>query len=460
MHYCRKKHAVYKTFCYLRKDILLHRMKLKNLISYMVVMAAIITSSCSSKTPEEVNKQLIAKKGTQLIKNGKSYHYIGTNMWYASILGSTGEGGDRERLCRELDYLKSIGVTNLRILSGPDAGSALANPAKPYLQSAPGVLDETILQGLDFVIAELEKRGMDAVIYLNNAWDWSGGYGFYLKECGYGDSPNTNEDGGYSRYVEYCANFSREPKAIEMYYNYIRSIVSRKNSITGRSYKDEPAIMAWQLCNEPRPFAKDNKAAFAKWISGAAALIKSIDPNHLVSTGSEGYIGCEVDMELCKEIHADKNIDYLTIHIWPVNWGWAPRSNPDSGIENACIESGKYIAEHIELAKQLDKPLVIEEFGYSRKDNLSGTGIPTDSRDIFYRYIFEQVKESAANNGVISGCNFWGWSGSGRPRDLVWQPGDDYLCDPPHEPQGWYSVFDNDTTTIEIIKEYSKAITK
>ena len=435
-------------------------MKLKNLISYMVVMAAIITSSCSSKTPEEVNKQLIAKKGTQLIKNGKSYHYIGTNMWYASILGSTGEGGDRERLCRELDYLKSIGVTNLRILSGPDAGSALANPAKPYLQSAPGVLDETILQGLDFVIAELEKRGMDAVIYLNNAWDWSGGYGFYLKECGYGDSPNTNEDGGYSRYVEYCANFSREPKAIEMYYNYIRSIVSRKNSITGRSYKDEPAIMAWQLCNEPRPFAKDNKAAFAKWISGAAALIKSIDPNHLVSTGSEGYIGCEVDMELCKEIHADKNIDYLTIHIWPVNWGWAPRSNPDSGIENACIESGKYIAEHIELAKQLDKPLVIEEFGYSRKDNLSGTGIPTDSRDIFYRYIFEQVKESAANNGVISGCNFWGWSGSGRPRDLVWQPGDDYLCDPPHEPQGWYSVFDNDTTTIEIIKEYSKAITK
>ena len=165
-------------------------------------------------------------------------------------------------------------------------------------------------------------------------------------------------------------------------------------------------------------------------------------------------------MELCKEIHADKNIDYLTIHIWPVNWGWAPRSNPDSGIENACIESGKYIAEHIELAKQLDKPLVIEEFGYSRKDNLSGTGIPTDSRDTFYRYIFEQVKESATNNGTIAGCNFWGWSGSGRPRDLVWQPGDDYLCDPPHEPQGWYSVFDNDDTTINIIKEYSKAITK
>ena len=435
-------------------------MKARKTIWFLLVMAATIISGCSKNATENSVNTLVAQQGTQFIKNGKPYHYIGTNMWYASVLGSEGEGGNRERLCNELDHLKSIGVTNLRILTGPDAGSALANPAKPYLQTAPGVLNDTILKGLDFVIAELDKRGMDAVIYLNNAWDWSGGYGFYLKECGYGDSPNTNEDGGYNRYVEYCANFSREPKAIGMYYDYIKAIVSRQNSITGRLYKDEPAIMAWQLCNEPRPFAKDNKEAFATWISDAAALIKSIDPNHMVSTGSEGYIGCEVDMELCEKIHADKNIDYLTIHIWPVNWGWAPRSNPDSGIGNACLESGNYIAEHIELAKKLNKPLVIEEFGYSRKDNISGTDIPTDSRDMFYRFIFEQVKNSVEQGNPIAGCNFWGWGGSGRPRDLVWQAGDDYLSDPPHEPQGWYSVFDCDTTTINIIKEYSKAITE
>ena len=435
-------------------------MKTRKTIWFLLIMAVAMISGCSNKATTGTDREIITKEGVELIKDGKPYHYIGTNMWYASVLGSEGEGGNRERLCRELDHLKSIGVTNLRILTGPDAGSALANPAKPYLQTAPGVLNDTILHGLDFVIAELDKRGMDAVIYLNNAWDWSGGYGFYLKECGYGDSPDTNVPGGYSEYVDYCANFSREPKAIEMYYSYIKAIVSRTNSITGRSYKDEPAIMAWQLCNEPRPFAKDNKEAFAKWISKAAALIKSIDPNHLVSTGSEGYIGCEVDMELCEKIHADSNIDYLTIHIWPVNWGWAPRSNPDSGIGNACIESGNYIAEHIELAKKLNKPLVIEEFGYSRKDNISGTEPTTESRDIFYSFIFEQVKNSVEQNLPIAGCNFWGWGGNGRPRDLVWRAGDDYLSDPPHEPQGWYSVFDCDTTTIEIIKEYSKAITE
>lgn len=417
---------------------------------------ALVAYGCNTHTKCDSNMEqnIITTDSTGFIKNGEPYRYIGTNLWYASILGSTGEGGDRQRLCRELDKLKELGVTNLRILSGPDAGSLLANPAKPYLQTSPGVLNDTLLAGLDFTIAELEKRGMDAVIYLNNAWDWSGGYGFYLKQCGHGDSPDTNVPGGYSSYVDYCANFSRDTVALNMYYDYIRTIVSRKNSITGRNYKDEPAIMAWQLCNEPRPFSADNKKLFAQWIAKAAAIIKGIDPNHLVSTGSEGYIGCDVDMELCERIHADKNIDYITIHIWPVNWGWAPRSNPDAGIVNACIESGRYIDDHIVLAKRIGKPVVIEEFGYSRKDNTPGTEPTTESRDAFYGYIFERVTTS----DCIAGCNFWGWGGEGRPRDLVWQQGDDYLCDPPHEPQGWYSVFDTDTTTIEVIKKYTQAL--
>ena len=415
---------------------------------------------CASASKEKATetKGFITTEGTRLIKDGKPYTFMGCNMWYASILGSEGVGGDRERLCHELDLLKELGITNVRMLSGPDEGSLLANPAKPYLQTAPGVLNDTILEGLDFVIAELEKRDMEAVIYLNNAWDWSGGYGFYLKECGYGDSPNANVEGGYDRYVDYCADFARDTCAQALYYAYVERIVTRHNSITGRPYREEPAIMAWQLCNEPRPFARDSvtKEMFAGWIARAAALIKHLDPNHLVSTGSEGMVGCEADVELCERIHADENIDYLTLHIWPINWGWASRTNPDEGIDRACDKSSQYIALHAEMATRLDKPLVIEEFGYARQGNRAGIGIPTESKDLFYRHIFGEVKRSIAEGGPIAGSNFWGWSGSGRPRQEVWQAGDDYLCDPPHEPQGWYSVFDCDSSTIAVIREYNK----
>lgn len=429
--------------------------------NYTIITLFIITSlfwGCNGRTsriPNEKKSDFITIDSTHFIKHGKPYHYIGCNMWYASILGSTGQGGDRERLCRELDALKALGVTNVRLLSGPDAGSDMANPAKPYLQTAPGVLNDTILRGLDYTIAELERRDMDAVIYLNNAWDWSGGYGFYLKECGYGDSPNANIEGGYDRYVNYCAAFTRDTCAQVLYYNYIKQIVSRRNTITGRLYRDEPAIMAWQLCNEPRPFARDNetKEMFAQWIARAAALIKEIDSNHLISTGSEGSVGCEGDVVLCERIHTDPNIDYLTIHIWPINWGWASRHDPDSQIDNACSKSSKYIATHTAMAQRLGKPMVIEEFGFSRQGNKASIDISTTSRDQFYHRIFSEVINSIQNGGPIAGCNFWGWSGTGRPRDLVWQAGDDYLCDPPHEPQGWYSVFDCDSTTIEVIRK-------
>lgn len=423
-------------------------------LAALLAMTLLLFGCC----PKVQTPQYITTEGTRLIKEGKPYTFMGCNMWYASILGSEGVGGDRERLCHELDQLKELGITNVRMLSGPDAGSILANPAKPYLQTAPGVLNDTILEGLDFVIAELEKRDMEAVIYLNNAWDWSGGYGFYLKECGYGDSSNANVEGGYDRYVDYCADFARDTCAQALYYAYVERIVTRHNSITGRPYREEPAIMAWQLCNEPRPFARDSvtKEMFAGWIARAAARIKHLDPNHLVSTGSEGMVGCEADMALCERIHADPNIDYLTLHIWPINWGWASRTDPDSGIDNACAKSSQYIALHTEMATRLGKPLVIEEFGYARQGNRAGIDIPTHSRDLFYRHIFGEVERSIGEGGPIAGCNFWGWSGSGRPRQEVWQAGDDYLCDPPHEPQGWYSVFDCDSSTIAIIREYNK----
>ena len=126
-------------------------------------------------------------KNGQLVKDGKPYYFVGTNMWYAPILASEGQGGNRERLTKELDQLKAMGVKNLRILVGADRGTKNAVTVSPVLQEAPGVLNDTLLRGLDYLMVELQKRDMLAVLYLNNAWDWSGGYGFYLREVGLGD---------------------------------------------------------------------------------------------------------------------------------------------------------------------------------------------------------------------------------------------------------------------------------
>ena len=65
---------------------------------------------------------LITIRNGQFQRDGRPYYYIGTNLWYAPILASEGQGGNLPRLRAELDQLKSIGVENLRILVGADRG--------------------------------------------------------------------------------------------------------------------------------------------------------------------------------------------------------------------------------------------------------------------------------------------------------------------------------------------------
>lgn len=380
-----------------------------------------------------------------------AYRFVGTNLWYAPILASDGPWNDSARLARELDALQEMGVTNLRILAGAEGPDSLPHHLWPQLQTAPGVYNEDLLVGLDRVIADLERRNMKAVIYLTNAWEWSGGYGSYLQWAGEGVAPVPGID-GYNEYVNHVSSFVLNDSARKMAVDNARAIVSRVNSVTGKPYSESPAIMAWQICNEPRSFSEEGKNALESWIYEMAAVIKEEDPNHLVSTGSEGSVGCQMDIDLWSRIHSSPLIDYAIIHLWPTNWGWASRDSVEQHIENACLESEKYINDHISAIAASNKPLVIEEFGYPRDGFSHEVGSPVSARDLYYDFIFRNLLEKKR----LAGVNFWGWNGSGRADSLMWHRGADYLCDPAHEPQGMYGVFDTDSTTISIIRAAAK----
>ena len=379
----------------------------------------------------------------------KPYNYVGTNFWYGAILGSEGRGGNRERLAKELDLLQANGIDNIRVLVGGDGEENIPSHVMPVLQTAPGVYNDTILDGLDYLMAELERRDMKAILFLNNAWEWSGGYGTYLEWATGKKTPNPAID-GYDKYMAYAANFVKNKKAKQLAANHVRNMVTRTNRYTGKPYSESPALMSWQIANEPRAFASDpkTKEAFADWISEQAALIKSLDPAHLVSTGSEGSHGCEQDIDLWEKIHSDPNIDYAIMHLWPYNWGWVNEQNLVSNVEEACNKADDYIMAHNERAALNGKPLVIEEFGYPRDGFIFTPGSPTEGRDKFYRHIFSLVEA----NDNINGCNFWSWGGYAEPAHEFWQAWDDYTGDPAQEAQGLNSVFAKDTSTLAVIK--------
>lgn len=432
-------------------------MRKQNLI--MSVVLLLVALSCTTTSKKQQEKDFVRIENGHFLRNGKPYYYVGTNFWYGAILGSEGEGGNRERLCRELDSLKSIGIDNLRILVGSDGERGVAAKVEPTLQVAPGVYNDTIFAGLDYLLAEMSKRDMLAVLYLNNSWEWSGGYGQYLQWAGYGKAPAPAVD-GYVAYMNFAGQFVCSDSAQALYANYVKDVITRTNHYTKVRYIDDPTIMSWQIGNEPRAFLPANKECFANWMSKAAALIKSLDTNHLVSTGSEGKWGCEMDMDLFEKIHADPNVDYLNIHIWPYNWGWAPKDSLQENLEKAKRNSKAYIDEHLAIAKKYQKPLVMEEFGYPRDGFRFDKSSPVTARDAYYKYIFGLVTEHAASHSLFAGCNFWGWGGLANPsaEHEYWKPGDDYTGDPAQEQQGLNSVFASDNSTIALIKQANQEL--
>jgi mannan endo-1,4-beta-mannosidase len=213
--------------------------------------------------------------------------------------------------------------------------------------------------------------------------------------------------------------------------------------------------MSWELCNEPRGL--NNVTAYLKWIDNTSSFIRSLDNNHLITVGSEGftpykdYAGTPF-----LETHSFKNIDYTTAHVWIQNWGWY---NPEKHKETYSIAKANainYINEHIEIAKQLNKPFVLEEFGIMKDNGSYEANATSKNRDDFYEFIFETIYNYAKENKA-AGINFWAWSGEGRPRKSGgwWKTGDDFTGDPPHELQGWYSVYNTDTATHKVISKYT-----
>jgi mannan endo-1,4-beta-mannosidase len=308
---------------------------------------------------------------------------------------------------------------------------------------------------------------MKAVIYLNNFWEWSGGMGTYLSWVNGGKFVDLGDpEQPWPAYPLFTMEFYENEAANALYLDYVKALVTRTNSVTGIVYADDTTIMAWQLANEPRPGADARPGhqvlpAFYRWIGASAAFIKSLDAAHLVSTGSEGLMGCVDQAECYRAAHASSNIDYLTLHIWPKNWGWIPNDDLPRSIDSAVSRAARYLEQHLQQAEALDKPLVLEEFGFPRDGSALEPGSPTTYRDRFYASLFEQVERSSAAGGPLRGSNVWTWAGQGRAQhpDAVWRDGDtDYTGDPPQEPQGLNSIFDADASTLELLRRHARAL--
>lgn len=446
--------------------------------------------------------------------SGQPYRYLGANVWYAPFV-------TLDRLRPELDALQARGVKNLRIMAlsegdvppeqanDPQFGPQVILPASSDSPCADDRL-EAFTARLASVLDELDKRGMKAVLTLNDFWHWSGGMPQYLKwahehptlECKGEDVARYLVDGtrdeagqsllqpGYhvpfqssqlfsSDIGEHCQPtplkdfviphpntlpsgqhdwWQEQQDLSSLFFCNARAqtfFFSRASRVI-EAVAGHPAIMAWQLANEPRAFPGWEKV-FERWVERTTRFIKDRDAYHLVSIGSEGDLSyANRDY---REAHQVAGVDYMTIHVWPENWGWYDPTKPiddtgDRSLASAIGQSQSFIEQRLSDVAAVGKPLVIEEFGLARDGRSLDPSSTVEARDRYYDFMFQQV----ASHPACAGVNFWAWAGSGRPAtdgNHFWRTGADFLGDPPHEQQGWYSVYDADKPTLDIIEMYA-----
>ncbi len=423
-------------------------------------MCAVFLSGCSHPGTND----FVRVDGSKLMMGNQPYYFAGFNFWHGAYLGADILPSGRERLIRELDLLKSCGIDNLRIMASSEQ-STLEMSVTPAFQFIPGEYNEDLLTGLDFLLEEMSRRKMKAVLVLNNYWQWSGGMAQYMNWATDDSIIDPDATNNWRGFMIFSAGFYYNSEAKNHFFKYLEHLLKRKNTINHKCYSDDPVIMSWELANEPRPHPESlrNKELlidYYKWIDTTARFIHNLAPHHLVTTGSEGLAGSLHDSTIYFDTHLLPSIDYITFHLWPKNWGWFIAEKQDETLPVVLENARRYCIKHINYAKMMNKPTVLEEFGIGRDRERYLPGTSVMARDTFLEMMYQIIEDNIRLSGPVAGSNLWTWGGEGRSHhpEARWIQGTDFTGDPPQEPQGLNSVFDTDTSTLEIIKHHFRQI--
>ena len=314
----------------------------------------------TSAAPVDLD-EFVQRDGDRFVLGGEEFRAAGSNNYRPMFL-DTAVVDQIMAAAADNDHpvLRAWAFTDI---GDPDDPTTSIDPqnATTYFQywdaeaGAPAFNDgENGLEQLDRVVASAKEHGVRLVLPFVNNWGPFGGMDQYVQWAG----------------AEYHSDFFTDEQIRGWYKDWVEHLLTRVNTVTGVAYKDEPTIMAWELANEPRCLASGkyepgpdcDADMITAWATEMAAHVKSIDGNHLLGLGDEGWLctgGGEGHWAYdCSQgvdghaIAAIEDIDMVGLHVYPDHWG------------TSVDWSEQYILDHVALAEEVGKPVFIGEYGW------------------------------------------------------------------------------------------------
>jgi mannan endo-1,4-beta-mannosidase len=281
----------------------------------------------------------------QFTLDGQRHDFVGGNAYYMPI----GKRYGFESFTTNL--MAACQQRGLPVLRTWATGEGY-DGATPLYQPTPGAYDPTMFSALDWVVKQASDAGVKLILALGN---------------------HNGHFGGVPKYAEWAGiqvrQFYGHAQCREWFRNYITYVLTRVNPLTGREYRQEPAIAGWQVMAEPSAQGSGNTTGtvIAAWVQEMVTHAKNLDANHLVGTGEEGY---DSDPSLytpgaygnnnwlidgTKCVSWSKHLEYVDFASveWYGDWG---TMTPEQGVA--------WIADHARLARDAGKPLLLNEYGH------------------------------------------------------------------------------------------------
>ena len=297
----------------------------------------------------------VTRVGTRLALDGAPFRFTGLNIYQANSNGLCGDAMGGSVLD---DSLAAI---------GPDK-TVFRSWFFQQLATTGGTRDWS---AFDRTLTSARAHGVKVIATLTDQWG----------NCG------SSVPGGYKDASWYEGGYQQpDPVGIVSYRDFVSEIVSR--------YKDDPTILAWQLVNEPEvgkcDVVPESTAAadlktFAADVSG---LIKSIDPNHLVSLGTLGTGQCGARESDYQDVMSVPTLDLCEYHDY--QFGSPMPGDKFNGLKARLDQCGT-----------LGKPLIVGEVGIKPSD-VGGT--------LAARADTLRSKLWAQFNAGVAGELAWAWN--------------------------------------------------